>query len=129
MAGHTSKGARTRFRPPGQPGPEHADAPGTLTERDASMTQVARIGPPDAWEICRRIEAARRPSRAASTPDYLEDFRAGFQDLLEHLETGLTADLEARGPSVDLMHDWSLVLAQAQDFLAALAAEIARAER
>ncbi|MCG8560404.1 MAG: hypothetical protein MI824_11435 [Hyphomicrobiales bacterium] len=106
-----------RFRSPGQPGPEHEDAPGTPR------------APSESWEVCRRLTEPHQTCRAATTPDYLEEFRARFEDLVEHLETGLTADLEARGPSEDLMHDWSLLVAQAQDFLAALGAEIARAER
>ena len=58
-----------RFRSPGQPGPEHEDAPGTPR------------APSESWEVCRRLAEPHQTCRAATTPDYLEEFRAGFQDL------------------------------------------------
>ena len=78
------------------------------------------------WAIIQRIADARQISRAATPAQYLEEFRGEFQRLLETLETDTTNDLEGRGPSEDLLHSWSLFVAQGQDFLADLAAEIER---
>lgn len=66
-------------------------------------------------------------SRARAPNEYLKEFQGCFERLLEALEGPVTRDLEARGPSDDLMHEWQLFIAQGRDFLAALAGEIERA--
>lgn len=99
------------------------------------MIENARMSPElkdaiareEAWKVLQRIADAHQPSRASATPGYLEEFRSKFERVVESLEVGMTADLESRGPSDDMMHEWSLFIAQGRDFLAALAAEIERA--
>ena len=84
--------------------------------------------PENLLDVCQRIADARQPSRAASAPQHLDEFRCRFERVMECLEADAAADLKGRKPSEDLMHEWSLFIAQGQDFLAALAAEIERSK-
>lgn len=69
------------------------------------------------------------PSRAFDAVSFLEEFRDRYERVVCAHETHLTADLRSRGPSDDLLHEWSLVIAQMQDFMAAVKVEIENAER
>lgn len=107
-------GTKLRFQGPGVKSRLDDTAPGHLKEQ-------IMLQPESLLDVCQRIADRYQPS---STAEYLEAFRASFEKHLEALEGPMTADLESRGPSEDLMHEWSLFVAQGQDFLKALAAEI-----
>lgn len=78
----------------------------------------------DAWT---RLQAVADRYPCCTRADYLERARAGFERWLEFFEGAQRKEFEDAGASADLMHEYTLFVAGAQDLLAALAAEIREA--
>lgn len=74
----------------------------------------------------RAADGFAKPSRACFSFQYLDEFHLAFEPLVDALEAELSPRLRDAGASDELLHEWALAVAALQDFLPALADEIAR---